>query len=220
MFIDTIEGFKALKHFGIHAVRAKIVDSAEDAIAFAERRNAPDPRFVPILLRAGEQGQASATLTSEDAIRRAYAYFAQVPNHPAILAVEATGRGTDITIAGRTDPSDGKIVALRSQARGVERMMPLDSAGAEYLASHYQGHDHQGASEKTRRMLEHLVLGVSGFFEHSGVTEFKLTVRLHDNAYTVIAAAMTAPHALHFKERLDKHAHDRKAADYHPAGKE
>ncbi len=99
-------------------------------------------------------------------------------------------------------------------------MMPLDSAGAEYLALHYQAHDHQGASEKTRRMLEHLTLRVSDFFEHSGVTEFKLTVRLHDNAYTVIAATMTAPRALHLKERLDRHAHDRKAADYHPAGKE
>jgi hypothetical protein len=31
---------------------------------------------------------------------------------------------------------------------------------------------------------------------------------------------MTAPRALHLKERLDRHAHDRKAADYHPAGKE
>jgi hypothetical protein len=46
MIVDTMEAFKALEHFGIHVARSKYVDSAEDAIAFAERRSARDPRLV------------------------------------------------------------------------------------------------------------------------------------------------------------------------------
>ena len=98
--------------------------------------------------------------------------------------------------------------------------MPLGEAGAEYLATHFQAHHHHGANDKGRRMLEHLLLHVATFFEDSGVSDFSLGVRLHENSYTVLDAVMKAPRALHLKERLDPHAHDRKAADYHPAGRE
>lgn len=50
-------------------------------------------------------------------------------------------------------------------------------------------------------MLEHLLLRVSAFFADSGVTGFRLDVRLHDNAYTVVDVAMTSAKALHVKSR-------------------
>lgn len=212
MNIEMIEAFKALKHYGIHAARSKIVDSAEDAIAFAERRDARDPRFMPIVLRSSSpgvnpgRGPAPSALQTERAIRHTYEHLVQSAVGK-ILAQEATEAGTDIAIAGRTDASDGKIIALQSAVNGVERMVPLDSAGAEFLASNFQGHHHHGTSEKARRMLEHLLLRTSAFFEHSGASEFRLTVRLHENSYTVIDASMTAPNALHLKDRLDPHAH-------------
>jgi len=217
--IDTIESFKVLKHYGIHAARSKIVDSPEDAIAFAERRDSPDPRFMPIVLRGSTSGAASAALSSEDAIRRAYEYLTQGESEPKILAQEVTDAGTDIVIAGRTDAAE-KIVAVRTAGQSAERMIPLDSAGAEWLASNYLSYHHHGTSEKARRMLEHLLLRFSEFFEHSAVAEFRTTVRLHENSYTLLDAAMTAPRALHLRERLAPHAHDRKSEDYHPAGRQ
>jgi len=220
MNIETIEAFKALKHYGIHAARTKFVDSPEAAIAFASRRDAPDPRSMPIVLRSGEPGSDSLALETEHAIRRAYEYFSQAPPGAKVLAQEAIGPGTDITIAGRTDPDGGTLIELIGTSHRAERMMPLGEAGAEFLATNFQAHNHHGADDKTRRMLEHLLLRVSAFFEHSGVSDFSLRVRLHENSYTVLDAVMKAPKALHLKERLDAHAHDRKAADYHPAGRE
>ena len=214
--MDAIESLKALKQYGIHTARTKFVDSPEDAIAFAERRNAPDPRLMSIVLYASASGIASSALSTEDAIRRAYEYLAQGAAPPKIIAQEVTESGTEIGITGRTDADAKKTLALA----GEERMMPLDTAGAEWLASNYQRHHHHGKSEKARRMLEHLLLCVSEFFEASGVSAFHLRVRLHENSYTVLGASMTAPRALHLKERLDRHAHDRKGADYHPAGRE
>jgi hypothetical protein len=218
MNIEKIEALKALKHYGVHTARSRMVDSPEAAIAFAERRNAPDPRFMPILLRCGDE--TSDALETEDAIRRAFEYFARSSSTQQMLAQEVIGSGTDITIAGRTDPDDGTVIELRGAKHRAQRMMPLGDAGAEFLATNFQAHHHHGADDKARRMIENLLLRVSAFFEDSGVSEFSLRVRLHENSYTVLDAVMNAPKALHLKERLDPHAHDRKAADYHPAGRE
>jgi len=49
--IGHIEALGILGHYGIRVVRAKYVDSAEDAIAFAARRDARDRNSVPIVLR-------------------------------------------------------------------------------------------------------------------------------------------------------------------------
>jgi hypothetical protein len=124
--------------------------------------------------------------------------------------------GEDIAIVGRTDDASGRRIWLRSATHSVVRMVPLDAVGAEVLASNFRGHDHRGPSEQERRMLEHLLLRVSTFFEQSGVTEFQLDIRLHDNAYTLIGASMSAPKPVHFKARLDPHAHDRKGEGFHP----
>jgi hypothetical protein len=76
------------------------------------------------------------------------------------------------------------------------------------LASNYESYGHHGSRESTRRMLEHLLLRVSDFFEETGVDEFRLDVRLHENEYTVLDATMTSARTLHVKPRLGKHAHD------------
>ncbi len=226
MIIDTIEAFKALKQHGIRVARSTFADSAEDAIAFAERRTARDPRFMPIVLRnivPGTQGNTESTpaespLRTEDAVRQAYGHLVQVGTNGKILAQAITNPGTDITIVGRTNEACGKTIALHSATHSVERMIPLDSVGAEALALNFQGYHHRGSSEKERRMLEHLLVRVSAFFETSGVTDFRLVVRMHENSYTVLDASMRSPKALHFKERLDPRAHDRKGDEYHPAG--
>ena len=226
MTIDTIEAFKLLKHYGIRVARSKVVDSPEDAIAFAERRTAKDPRFMPIVLRRIISGApdnaraavAASALHTEDAIRQAYANFAGAGTNGKPLAQAVTDPGTDIAIVGRTEEARGKIIALRSATHSVECMVPLGSAGAEVLALNLQGFHHHGSSEKAHRMLEHLLIRISAFFEKTPVTEFRLAVRLHENSYTVVDAAMTSPKALHVKERLDRHAQDKRGEGYHPSG--
>jgi hypothetical protein len=224
MIIDTVEALSLLKDHDIRVARTKAVDSAEDAIAFAERRNAPDPRLMPIVIRraaapnaAGEPVPAPKPLRTVDAIRRAYGELAGGLEPGTILAQDATDPGTPIEIAGRTDPDKGKTLTLFSARHGVERMVPLDEAGATVLATNFQAHGHHGADERTRRMLEHLLLRVSSFFEATPVSDLHLTVRLHENSYTVLDATMHSPKALHAKHRLDPRAHDRKGDDYHPS---
>ena len=229
MTIDVIEAFKVLTHYGIHVARSKVVDSAEDAIAFAERRTAKDPRFIPIVLRRIGSGEASgdanlavagAALHTEDAIRQAYATLTAAGADEKILAQTATDPGTDITIAGRTDDTLGKVIALSNATHSVDHMIPLGAAGAEVLALNSQGFHHHGASEKARRMLEHLLIRASALFEKTPVTAFRLAVRLHENSYTVMNASMTSPKALHLKVRLDRHAQDKRGEGYHPSGKQ
>ena len=140
----------------------------------------------------------------------------KVLKHYGIHAARSTDAGSDVTIAGKTDSGDVKVIDLQTATHRVERMVPLGSGGAEVLASNFLAHHHRGSSEHSRRMLEHLLLRVSDFFETSGVSDFRLTVRLHENSYTVVDATMSASKAIHLKERLDTHARDRKAAGYRP----
>ncbi len=231
MTIDKMDGFEALQHYGIQVARSKYVDSAEDAIAFAERRTAADPRFMPILLRSvpsGAQAYTGSSLTeepleTEKAVRAAFEHLRRAvgTSKGHILAQTMTDSGTDIKILGRTDDELGKqLIALRSATHSVERMIPLDTASAEALVANFQGYHHHGSSEKTRRMLEHLLMRVSKFFDDCGVTQFSIDVRMRENSYTVLDAMMTSPAALHVKKRLDPRAHDRKGDDYHPGGRQ
>ena len=50
MSIDKLNGLNLLDRYDIRVVRAKYVDSPEDAIAFAVRRTAQDERAMPIEL--------------------------------------------------------------------------------------------------------------------------------------------------------------------------
>jgi hypothetical protein len=206
-----------------------VVDSPEDAIAFAERRNAKDPRFMPIVLRRmisavpavnSHVAAAASALHTEAEIRHAYAELAGAGTTEKILAQTVTDPGTNITIVGRTEEANGKVMALDGVAHSVECMVPLGSAGAEVLARNSHGLAHHGSSEKAQRMLEHLLMRASELFEETPMTAFRLTVRLHENSYSVIDASMTSPKALHLKDRLDRHAQDRRGEGYHASGRQ
>jgi hypothetical protein len=200
--IDIVDALELLKQHGIRVARTKFVDGAEDAIAFAQRRSNGDPRFVPIVLRpAALPAPAETPLRGEAAIREAYGRVHAAADGGRVLAQAVAEPGSSIVIAGRIDAENGKTIALHSATHGVERMVPLDEAGAAVLATNFQAHNHHGPDEKTRRMLEHLLLRVSAFYEDSGVTGFRLDVRLHDNAYTVVDVVMTAAKTLHVKPR-------------------
>jgi hypothetical protein len=225
MKIDLTEAFEALDRYGVRVARSEIVDSAEGAIAFAERRNAEDPRFLPILLIAlpsdGEPSQTSGPLESEAAVRAAYERAVGTGTQQRrVLAQTVTASGSDIVIRGSTNATLGKTLAVDGGAHQVQRMVPLGSGGAQAMAQDFEGYGHHGSREQTRRMLEHLLLRLSTFFEESGASQFELRVRLHENGYTVTNAAVSAPSALAYTKRLDARAHDRWGDEYHPAGRQ
>lgn len=228
MNVDTIAAFEALEHYDVRVARTRYVDSAEAAIAFAQRRDARDPRSVPIVLRVSstkpldrETLAAEHPLETEAAIRRAYERIAREAGTARVLAQAATPAGTDVVISGETDTDLGKkTIVLESATHGVRRMIPLGSEGAEVLANHFEGYGHHGSREQVRRMLAHLLEKVSAFFEETPVTAFQLAVRLHENEYTVRDAAMTSSTPLHLRRRLDSRAHDRKGDEFHPAGRQ
>jgi hypothetical protein len=229
MIIDKIDGLDALERYDIRVVRAAYVDSAEGTIAFAARRDAEDDRAIPILLRGiiADHPMRGSTLLEgplfdHESIRRAY--DALSPNVQALggrmLAQNFVQPGTDVVIAGRNEEGR-KYLILRGAVHSVQRTTPLDEAGAELLALNFQGHHHHGTSEKTRRMLEHLLLRVSDFFEESGVESFELDpVRMREGNYVVLDATLRSQRPLTVKRRLEHDAHDRKGFEYHPSGRQ
>lgn len=228
--VDKIEGFAALSQAGMHVVRARYVGSAEDAIAFAARRDATDDRAVPIVLRAlasgakhSAEGLVEGPLAGHDPIRAAYRRLAaREPEGARILAEVAVGPGTDVAIEGRDDAALGKVVMLHDGgAHGMERMIPFGEDGARMLVDRFQANHHRPHGERTRKMLEHLLVRVSAFYAESGVESFALDpVRLHENSYTILDATLHASGPVAFGKRLAHDAHDRKGYEYHPAGRQ
>jgi hypothetical protein len=231
MTIDYIEGLALLEHAGIRVVRAKYVDSAQDAVAFAMRREARDPRIVPIVLSGtpGEGANASYpsgaddALNSSAAIQGSYERLAHPDAAPAqrVLARDYIASGTDIALAYGTNDSGHEFLELRSGDHSTEQPFPIDATGARALVEHMFAHDHRGRSEKSRRMLEHLIVRVCSLLDEFPIKTLQLDpVRLHDNSYTVLGAAIAAPSRLHVEKRLPNHARDRKAYGYRPSGRQ
>jgi hypothetical protein len=226
--IDFIDTLHALEHFDIRVVRAKYVDSAQDAIAFAARQEMRDPHAVPIVMSLAGRDEAVSTagafpdvpLAGENVIRDAFDSLTSAAQATGkrILAREYIAAATDVAIVGRTE--DGrKYLSLCRADHGLKRLLPLTEVGAELMAGHFLAHDHRGSEKRRRRMLEHLTLRASKLFESPEIDSLDLDpIRLHENTYTVLSASIEAASPLHIVERLERHAHDHKGFGYRNAG--
>lgn len=217
MNMDSVEALELLREHSIHVARTRYVDSGEDAIFFAEGR--------PITLRVVVSGNGAVSHPSEgglrqsEAIRQAYERLVSAAHAHAggqVLAQHEVGVGTDIAIEGRDDPSIGRIVELRCGERRVYRLHPLTEDLSTAMLSEFHSKNGIAAGEKATHMLSHLLLRVSELFSDDAIESMLLSpIRLHDNTYHVLNAVISAKRALPLNKRLDKHAHDKKAA-YHP----
>ncbi len=225
--VDVVDSLELLKKYEVHVARSRYVDSAQDAIAFAERRNAPDPRFIPIILRVAVPGRiADASrfdkmLTTEDAVRKEYDALAGAARAAGgrLLAQALSASGTDIAIFGETNEGQ-KVIAVGSEPRRARRSVPLGTEDAEALADAVRAYHHRLPREQSRRMLVHVLARTAKLFDETEVSEFHLTLRAHENGYTVIDASMSAIRPLHYKERLDSRAHDSKGDEFRPSGRQ
>lgn len=223
MFIDTADVFEILKEHEINHTRSRYVDSPEDAIAFADGR--------PIVLRgvfSGAAPQSGAWSTVErlhdtTKIRHAYeklaAQLAATVGPGRILAQEWAESGADLKIEARSDLPEGRTLHLTLGDHSVQRLAPPSEWQAEGMVDElHSGHALiRGVQQK--RMLAHLLTKAATLFEEQQLTRLVLDpIRVHDNGYVVLDAAIESPRAAHLHRRLDRHAHDRRSSEYSPSG--
>ena len=217
MIFETIDALELLREHGIRVVRSRYVDSAQDAVFFAEHR--------PISLRTVSNGHAPTTATAETdlrkshAIRHAYERIAPLVEKSAnghVLAQRSIESGTDIAIECRNDPKLGPIVEIRSGSHHAHRLAPVDELQAEAMLNEFHAKHGIAPAEKATRMLAHLLLRVCAVFAEAAIERVTLDpIRLHDSTYDVISASVEARHPIALNRRLGKHAHDRRAS-YQP----
>ncbi len=195
--LDTLVAFELLREHGLRVARSKYVDSAEDAISFAERRDAADPRFGPIVLRVAglpPNWRLVRQFESEAAIRKSYALVAMEAAGSHVLA-QSLPSGTDVKIVGE-HVRDCDVITIRPP------------------------NDHHGTREGTRHMLRHIVERLREMLGEGDLEALDVTVRLHEGAYTIIDAQLIARRAPALRPRLGRHAHDRKEYGFRPSGKQ
>ena len=217
MIFETIDALELLREHGIRVVRSSYVDSAQDAVYFAEHR--------PISLRAVSSGHsanppiAENDLCESQAIRHAYERIVSHVEKSAnghVLAQRTIEPGTDIAIECRNDPTLGPIVEIRSGTHHAHRLAPIDELQAEAMLNEFHAKHGIAPAAKATRMLAHLLLRVGAVFAEDGIERVMLDpIRLHDSTYDVIGASVEARHPIALNRRLGKHAHDRRAS-YQP----
>src|ERR1035441_3374903 len=163
MIIDYIEALGVLEHAGIRVVRAKYVDSAQDAVGFATRREARDPRVMPIVLScvpgdaaaAESNPPANGALHTSEAIQAAHARLAAPAGTVSrrILAQEYVESGTDVAITYRAEESGQKYLELRVGDHGTEQLLPINEAGVRILVENGVGDDPGRGRRQSRRMV-------------------------------------------------------------------
>lgn len=112
VIIDTIEMLAALERSGVRTARTAYVDSPESAVAFAERRDAKDPRFMPIRLRGDDEIRFGNPLESEVAVRDEYARLERAGNGRMVAQV-ALQPGEELSLIAETGPTLEKTLRCR-----------------------------------------------------------------------------------------------------------
>lgn len=210
--IDFEDGRELLREHEIRVVRARIVDSAEDAIAFSARRTID-------LCALAANAETPPTdiehdLRSTGKIRHAFARLQErVLGRPGsrILARRILEDGTDIVVEARDDTTLGGIVEIRGGSHVAHRLHPVGEDQAEGMLAEFHAKHGIASSEARTRMLAHLLLHVSEIFEDDAIERMTLDqIRVADNSYEVVDVHVVANKPLDLKRRLGRHAHDRK----------
>lgn len=210
--IDFEDGLELLREHDIRVISTRVVDSAEDAVAFADRRT-----IELGLLESGADSTPKAfetDLHTTDRIRHAYRRLetrkGSLPQ-TRILARRQIETGTDIAIEARDDAVLGRIVEIRGGGHVANRVVPLGEDQAEAMLAEFHAKHGIASSEARARMLAHILLRVSEIFADDAIVRMSLDpVRIAENSYDVLAAHIVARRPLMLHRRLAKDAHDRK----------
>lgn len=212
--LDLVDILALLESYGIAVARSAYVDSAENAIVFANRRPISMYHLRPDG-RGYDPADGHVDVLGDDAIRKAYRSLTAKAGS-RIFAQAEVEAGTGIRLAGYKRDAN-KYIRLLAGSHQIERFCPLSDDTAEAMLEDVGSGRSIASSEHARRMLAHLFVKASEMFEESTIDDFVLWIRVHDNGYKVIDAQMTADRIPEIAHHAGKHAHDRWSYDYHPA---
>jgi acyl-CoA synthetase (NDP forming) len=145
--LDPAGARELLATHGIEAVRQRLVDGVDDAIAAAAEIGYPVALKAPGLPRPAktEAGGVAVDVHGDDELRRAFARMAELHGaamRPALL--QAMGRsGTDVELVVRQHPTFGSVLSLGPAGTGVlePRVVPLTDVDADRLVDRVDGLD-------------------------------------------------------------------------------
>ncbi|MBV9953020.1 MAG: GNAT family N-acetyltransferase [Acidimicrobiia bacterium] len=160
--LDPVAARELLATHGIDAVRQRLVDGEEDAVAAAAEIGYPVALKAPGLTRPAktEAGGVAVDVHGDDELRRAFVRMADLHGaamQPALL--QAMGRsGTDVELVVRQHPTFGSVLSLGPAGTGAlePRVVPLTDLDAERLVDGVAGLDPEAAA-----CLAELVLRLS-----------------------------------------------------------
>ena len=196
--LDYMEAYNMLKKNGVHAIDAKYVENANDAIRFS--------RGEPIVLKVISQkamhktksGLVALGLERPEEIRSSFSSLykkAQTIKPYKILAQKMVKNGIEILIGGNTDRQFGKFVLLGLGGIYVEtfkdfamRSCPINRYDARSMVEQLRSKKIIAPDEKSEQLLIGLLLKVSKFFaSEKSITELDLNpVILHGNTYSAV----------------------------------
>lgn len=219
--IDFELGRELLREHDVRVVRARVVDSAEDAIAFAARRTI---NLYALPVQNGAlPSDIEHDLRSTENIRRAFARLKErclARPGSRVLARRILEEGTDLVIEARDDAKLGRLIEIRGGGHVAHRLAPLGEDQAEAMLVEFHAKHGVASSEARTRMLAHLLIHVSDIFEDDAIDRMTLgQVRVADNTYEVVDVHVVAKKPLDLHRRLGRHAHDRKGF-YTPSGQQ
>jgi acyl-CoA synthetase (NDP forming)/GNAT superfamily N-acetyltransferase len=147
VLLDPIAACGLLATHGIDAVRQRLVDGVDDAIAAAAEIGYPVALKAPGLPRPAktEAGGVAVDVHGDDELRHAFARMAELHGdamRPALL--QAMGRsGTDVELVVRQHPTFGSVLSLGPAGTGAvePRVVPLTDIDAERLVDGIDGLD-------------------------------------------------------------------------------
>jgi acyl-CoA synthetase (NDP forming) len=137
--LDPVGARELLATHGIDAVRQRLVDGVDDAVAAAADIGYPVALKAPGLPRPAktEAGGVAVDVHGDDELRRAFGRMDELHGdamRPALL--QAMGRGgTDVELVVRQHPMFGSVLALGPAGTGRldQRVLPLTDVDAERL---------------------------------------------------------------------------------------
>jgi hypothetical protein len=192
MIVDTLTVLDLLRERGIRVARSRYVTNARQAIAFAARGPIA-LRLVPPWHDSG-LSLALTDLATTPMVRHAFERIASQAEKIAggqILAQRMVAPGTDIGVRCRADSMLGRIVEVRSGLHRVRTVAPIDSRQAQALLADFFDKARVTLDPRAMGTLALLIVRACTVFVNTASSCLTLDpVRLHDDSYDVIGAAL------------------------------
>ena len=196
--MDYMEAHELLKKFGIKALEAKYVSSADEAVKFSLGKPIVMKLISDKAIHKSKSGLVKLGLNSKEDIAKAFtelkAKGAELKPYKILVQRQVSG-GTEIIIGGNTDDQFGKLILLGLGGIYVEvfkdvsvRVCPISRYDAESMLEGLKAKSIIAGDEKSKNMVISLLLKVSEMLvKNESISELDLNpIILHDGTYDAV----------------------------------